>query len=140
MTTDSTSAGIRAELATVLRIDLGDVFFRDLAATAGQLKTLLGSGVQTDPNIVASIDDLLGAIYCLVLARHHHFQDRLDSPIEVEVVHARAEQMEHGNVRVDGKWIAGWYFNGALVRLAAVFHRLLKVISGDPTTKKYVPA
>ena len=48
---------------------------------------------------------------------------------------SRAEQVARGDIRIDGKWIAGWYFNSALFRAAAVYHRLLKVVAGDPGTK-----
>ena len=36
--------------------------------------------------------------------------------------------MSAGRVKVDGKWNAGFYFNGALFRIAGVYHRVLKIV------------
>ena len=44
---------------------------------------------------------------------------------------ARAKDMAHYRVRTEGKWTAGFYFNNALFRIAAVYHRILKVVVGD---------
>jgi hypothetical protein len=33
-------------------------------------------------------------------------------------------------VKTDGFWIAGFYLNNALFRTAAVYHRILKVVTG----------
>jgi len=37
--------------------------------------------------------------------------------------------MASGSVRTDGKWAAGFYFNSALLRIAADYHRLLKALT-----------
>ncbi|HMD09202.1 MAG TPA: hypothetical protein VKH63_16845 [Candidatus Acidoferrum sp.] len=42
-----------------------------------------------------------------------------------------------GKVRLDGKWIARGYFNNALFRTAAIYHRVLKIVVGE---RAYVPA
>lgn len=40
-------------------------------------------------------------------------------------------------VRNEGKWTAGFYFNNALFRTAGVYHRVLKIITGnEQQTKK----
>lgn len=132
---------IRPDLrATLLQIDLTDNVYQTLAGFGGKLATLLNnSKIQSDKNVVGVLDDLLGAVYSLILARHHHFDDRTDRPIEIDKVQKRALQIQDGDVRIDGKWIAGWHFNSALFRIAAVYHRLLKVCAGDPATKDYVP-
>jgi hypothetical protein len=125
--------------ATLLQIALTDSSYKSLATFGGKLATLLeNSKIQSDPNAVGVLDDLLGAVYSLILARHHHFEDRTDRPIEIPVVQARALQIQKGDVRIDGKWIAGWHFNSALFRIAAVYHRLLKVSVGQPETREYV--
>src|SRR5947209_13766219 len=125
---------------TRLRIDLGDRYYSALAKLAERIDILLVHvEIQADANVVSSLDDLLGAIYSLVLARQYCFDDRPDRPIQLDVVSRRARQVRDGDVRLDGKWIAGWYFNSALFRLAAVYPRLLKVVSGDPQSKKPVP-
>ncbi len=126
--------------ATVLQFDLTDKSYQALAKFSDRLASLLSNAtVQADPNAVGSLDDLLGAVYSLILARHHHFVDRTDRPIEIDVVRKRAEQVKRGDVRIDGKWIAGWHFNSALFRAAAVYHRLLKVAVEKPETQEYVP-
>jgi hypothetical protein len=38
--------------------------------------------------------------------------------------------MNSCDVRTDGKWTAGYYFNGALFRLASVYHRALQIVVG----------
>ncbi len=125
--------------ATVLQIEITDTSYQALAGFGGRLAGLLGNmAVQSDPNAVGSLDDLLGAVYSLILARHHHFVDRTDRAIELEALRKRAEQVQRGDVRIDGKWIAGWHFNSALFRVAAVYHRLLKVVSGQPATQDFV--
>ncbi len=49
--------------------------------------------------------------------------------IEIDAVEKRAKKIAAGKLRTDGKWIAGFYFNNALFRTAAVQHRLLKTIT-----------
>lgn len=41
-------------------------------------------------------------------------------------------------LRVDGRWTAGFYFNNALFRTAAVYHRSLKILTGNEESRKYV--
>jgi hypothetical protein len=36
--------------------------------------------------------------------------------------------------------MAGFHFNGALFRIAAAYHRGLKVVLGEPKSRKYAPA
>lgn len=142
MVENPSSLAKRPELrAILLRIDLSDQYYATLASLARRVGVLLADPtMQADANIVGSLDDLLGGIYSLILARHHLFKDRPDQIIELTAVQTRAEQVQNGDVRVDGKWIAGWHFNSALFRIAAVYHRLLKLISGDPTTREFVPS
>jgi hypothetical protein len=132
----------RPELkAIVMHVDLADSSYRALAEFASRIAALLKSArVTSDPNAVATLDDLLGALYSLILARHHKFEDRTSQTIETPVLERRASQVQAGEVRIDGKWIAGWHFNSALYRVAAVYHRVLKVTIGDPETREYVPA
>jgi hypothetical protein len=86
--------------------------------------------VQNEKPIQASIDDLLGAVYSLIHAKSHQFVHRTGQ-VEIPVVKTRARQIQFGVVRTDGRWIAGWHFNSALFRLAAVYHRLLKAVTGE---------
>lgn len=107
---------------------------------SGKVAALLTNPtVQSNTDIVGLLDDLLGGVYCLILARQNRFQDRPDRAIEISAVQTRADQVQRGDVRIDGRWIAGWYFNGALLRAAAVYHRLLKVVAEQPQTRDHVP-
>src|SRR6266852_8279589 len=121
----------RSDEPGTLRIEPGDVAYAALTNVAGRLGSLTRDvHLQSDANVLRSLDDLLGAVYALMLARLNQFEDRPDRPPELQPVITRAEQLERGEIRVSGKWIAGWYFNSALFRIAAVYHRLLKVVSG----------
>lgn len=107
-----------------------------IARSAARLATLLGCArVSYNPNACACIDDLLGAVHALFMARIHGFQDRLGQPIELAVLGKRAAALSNGTVRATGKWAAGFYFNGALFRISSVYHRILKVVLGTPRSR-----
>ena len=36
--------------------------------------------------------------------------------------------------------MVGFHFNGALFRIAAAYHRVMKVVLGEPKSKEYAPA
>lgn len=113
--------------------------YQTVTAFGGRIAELLNdSEIIKDKNAVGLLDDLLGAVYCLIHAKYHDFEDRTDKQIEINVVQIRATQIQSGNVRTDGKWIAGWHFNSALFRIAAVYHRLLKLIDNNPANKEYI--
>lgn len=115
----------------MLSIPIADEPTKSLASFASRIDQLLVNLASPgDPDVVGSLDDLLGSIYSLILAAHHGFEDRLTRQIEPPVIKIRAEQVMQGNLRLEGKWIAGWHFNSALFRVAAVYHRLLKVLTG----------
>jgi len=121
----------------ILKLNLEDPTNRRLAEFGGKVFALFSrSGVQSDPNTLGSLDDLLGAIYSLIMARHCQFVDRPSQPIDITAPKTRASQIQLGDVRVTGKWIAGWHFNSALFRIAALYHRLLKVSAGEPASRK----
>lgn len=63
-------------------------------------------------------------------------RDRPGRPIAIKPVTQRAARIAAGNIKTDGLWIAGFYFNNALFRTAAVYHRILKVATG---AAGYVP-
>jgi hypothetical protein len=79
----------------------------------------------------ASLDDLLGALYSLIYAKQHGFAERSHSLATDDVlnVQVRATDIAAGKVRTEGKWTAGYYFNGALFRIAGVYHRVLKIVA-----------
>jgi hypothetical protein len=88
------------------------------------------SKAQSNHYFVATLDDFLGAIYSLVLSQCnvHPFIKR-GGPIEIDTVIKRAEDIANGTLRTSGNWMAGFHFNGALFRIAASYHRGLKVVS-----------
>jgi hypothetical protein len=123
-----------------LKIDVSDPSYARLASFAGRIAKLLSTpAVAANPNLAGSLDDFLGAIYALIFAKYSDFDDRTTQAIEVDVVVKRAEQINAGKLRTDGKWMAGFHFNSALFRAAAVYHRVLKIVAGRPTTKDNVP-
>jgi len=112
--------------------------YQRLFELAGKIGGLLKSAlIKSDPNLAAPLDDLLGSVYSLILAKQHGFANRMNRPVDLAPVAQRAGQMAKGRIRVNGKWIAGFYFNNALFRTAAVYHRALKTIVGK--RNGYVP-
>jgi hypothetical protein len=91
-------------------------------------KLLAAPAIRSNPDLEGSLDDFLGAIYALIQAKRHDFTDRVARPIEISAVEKRASQIAAGKVRTEGKWVAGFYFNNALFRTAAVYHRILKIV------------
>jgi len=120
--------------------DLSSPIYATLARFAAQIAKLLNApSVQADPNLAGTLDDFLGAVYALFFAKRGDFTDRTARSIDVTAVQKRAAQMASGELRPDGKWMAGFHFNSALFRIAAVYHRTLKITVGRPTTRDDVP-
>src|SRR5262245_14163241 len=81
---------------------------------------------------------LLGALHGMLQAKRLGFKDRehaLDDPRgrSIEGVEyweygplARVGLITQGKLRVDGAWVAGFYFNSALARVAAAFDRAVR--------------
>jgi hypothetical protein len=88
----------------------------------------------------ACLDDLLGAVYSLMYAKHYKFVSRPQALGQKDVgnVLIRANKMAASKLRTEGKWTAGFYFNNALFRTAAVYHRALKILTGNEQSKKWV--
>jgi hypothetical protein len=129
-----------------LELDLSDPTNRDLAGLGHRLDTLLNKPrVLTDDDIAGTLDEFLGALQALILARVQGFVNRMPgTPIEIPVLRIRSAQIASGKVRLDGKWMAGFHFNSALLRLAAVYHRGLRILTGSvgyvgPLLKKLDP-
>jgi hypothetical protein len=100
---------------------------------AGRIAALLqDQKVLSNEALTACVDDLLGSVYTLIFALHHDFDDRPNrlAPKDINAVLVRAQHISQGKVRNDGKWTAGFYFSNALFRIAAVYHRVLKVFTG----------
>jgi hypothetical protein len=114
---------------------------RRLFEFAGRIAVLLESPrVQSSAAMQATLDDLLGAVYTMVLARNQGYDDRLHAldAKDVQAVSVRARDMSEGKVRTDGKWTAGFYFNNALFRISAALHRALKIVTGNENKRLYV--
>lgn len=110
-----------------LQIDVSDSDYASLSRSAGGIAKLLDEPkVRADPNLAGSRDDFLGAIYALIVAKQLNFEDRQNRPIEIATVLKRAGEVGEGKVRTDGKWMARFYFNSALFRIAAMYHRVHK--------------
>ena len=116
--------------SSALSLDLKDPTDAQLARSASRIEHLLADpAVSSNPDVESSLDDFLGAIYALTCAKKKHFQDRPGHPIKIKPVAQRAARIAAGDVKTDGLWIAGFYFNNALFRTAAVYHRVLKVVA-----------
>lgn len=107
--------------------------YRQLSDCSGRIATLLEkAGIHSQYAFLACLDDLLGAVYSLFHAVYHGYACRpeiLTQP-DISSVLLRAKDMNRCEVRTDGKWTAGYYFNGALFRLASVYHRALQIVVG----------
>jgi hypothetical protein len=78
----------------------------------------------------APLDYLLGGLHALFRARQLGFVDRPE-PLDNAYWRGplrRVKYMESGDIRTDGKWLAGFYFNAALARIAAGFERIVALI------------
>lgn len=112
--------------------------FHILAGYAARIAALLETPqLQSRTSLLACLDDLLGAVYSLMYAKHHGYQDR-PQPLgsaDMSNVLVRARDMAHLRIRTEGKWTAGFYFNNALFRTSAVYHRVLKILTGNERTR-----
>lgn len=122
---------------TLLRIDLTDPAYEALARSAGRIGKLLGEP-KISEDLAGSLDDFLGAVYALILAKELGFEDRTNHRIDIDAVRTRAGQIAIGEIRRVGKWMAGFHFNSALFRAAAVYHRMLKIVVGKPAEREFV--
>jgi hypothetical protein len=129
---DSQNLSSRSGLGTSpLSLDLNDPIYGTLCLYAGRIALLLTApSVNANPDLAGSLDDLLGAVYSLIQSECHKFTDRTDRSINVVPVRQRAAEIAKGRVCTRGKWIAGYYFNSALFRTAAVCHRVLQIVVG----------
>jgi hypothetical protein len=117
---------------------LKDPEFLKLTALAGRIAQLLHSKPQPKQSLQACLDDLLGAVYSLMYAKHYKFDSR-PRPLgqkDIQNVLVRARKMAVSKLRTEGKWTAGFYFNNALFRTSAVYHRSLKILTGSEESNK----
>lgn len=117
-------------------MDVVDFNVPELKALAPRLEALMKRAHTRDER--APLDSLLGALHGLIQAKRLGFKDRshsLDdprgrSPQGIEYWDygplVRVAFMVKGELRLDGAWTAGFYFDSALARLAAVFDRAVR--------------
>jgi hypothetical protein len=107
----------------------------DLVRFGGRIAKLLESKKTLQHDYaIAVLDDLLGAVYALVLALHNEppFKDRPPGQkIEIAPLIARANGLAEHRIRLSGTWMAGYHFNSAIFRLSSVYNRSLKVVTGQ---------
>ena len=120
-----------------VEVDLKDQTYRRLAKSANRIDKLLAAR-PTDPHLRDTLDLFLGALYALALAKLGGFVDRTKGSTQVTAITTRAADVAAGRIRLDGKWMAGFHFNSALFRIAAVYHRLLKIVVDNPKTGETV--
>jgi hypothetical protein len=113
------------------QIDILDPTYATLSRAASRIATLLKPPMaKSNAELPASLDDFLGVVYALISAKKDGFKNRPDRSISILAVEKLARQMASGKLRTDGKWIAGFHFNSALFRTAAVSHRILQIVVG----------
>jgi hypothetical protein len=128
-------AQVTEKTASTPSLDLNDPTEARLASCAHRIGQLLAApAVVANADVESSLDDFLGAIYALIQAKKKNFQDRPGRRVKINPVAQRAARIAAGHVKTDGLWIAGFYFNNALFRTAAVYHRILKVATGTVDT------
>ncbi len=119
-----------------LELDLADPANEELAGYGARiLKLLHCPQARQNHFLLATLDDFLGVLYALIFAKcnNHPFKSR-EGRIEIQTVINRAEHVAKGRVRTSGNWLSGFYFNSALFRISATYHRGLKVVSGKQTS------
>jgi hypothetical protein len=107
--------------------------YEPLYELSRRIAKLLEPEVSAPSEWAACLDDLLGAVYSLFFAIRHNLSERPNplSERDIDAVLVRAKNIAQAKVRTEGKWTAGFYLNNALFRIAAVYHRALKIYAGD---------
>jgi hypothetical protein len=116
--------------------------FRALCGYSRRIADLLQKqSIKNSLSMLACLDDTLGCVYSLYFAISKQYDDRMNALPTSELTHVltRAEDMSSGRVRSEGKWAAGFFFNNSLFRLAAVYHRVLKVVTNNENSRLHVP-
>lgn len=124
-----------------MQLNLADPPYGRLAGFAVRLSHLLAHATtKNDRAVAGTLDELLGALFGLTLSRIQGFVDRpVGTDIEIPVLQSRADMLANGDLRIDGKWMAGFHFNSGLLRLSAVYHRSLKTVTGNAGRKLDLP-
>ena len=112
-------------------IDLTNTDLQKSAESAGRIAALLQKpGAMTNKDVVAVLDDMLGAVYAAIACLEEGFvgkagESEMAPPLD------RAKQVASGVVKTHGNWMAGYHFNSSMFRTSAVFDRLPKALAGS---------
>jgi hypothetical protein len=117
-----------------------DPEFLKLTTLAERIAQLLNFKPQPKQSLQACLDDLLGAVYSLMYAKHFKFSSRPQALGQNDIgnVLIRARKMAVSKLRTEGKWTAGFYFNNALFRTSAVYHRAVKILAESEESREYL--
>jgi hypothetical protein len=94
LATTGGSMGIESAQFT---IDLNDPVYKKLVRFGSRIGHLLSRPtIKANPHLLGTLDDSLGVIYALILAKHGEFEDRTKRSIEVAAVQRRAAASQTG--------------------------------------------
>src|SRR5437870_3126531 len=112
-------------------IDLTNADLRQAALTAGRIATLLEKlGTMAKKDVVAVLDDLLGAVYAAIASLEEGFVGKTGES-EMAPPLNRAKQVASGVIKTHGNWMAGFHFNSGMFRISAAFDRMPKALAGS---------
>lgn len=112
----------------------GSAFDPELVRFGQQMTALLQSKKSKQNDyVLATLDDLLGAIHALILALHNTPPFKFRPPgrkVDTRPLIKRSRGIAASRrIRTTGKWMAGFHFNSAMFRLSSVYHRSLKIVT-----------
>jgi hypothetical protein len=109
--------------------NLADNELKSIAAFASRIAVLLSEpDIKADDDQTGVLDDLLGAVYALILAVEEGFAGK-PGKSDKEPPTTRAKQVASGQFRADGNWMAGFHFNNAMFRISAGLDRVPKAFT-----------
>jgi len=85
---------------------------------------------------------LLGVLYALARAMVLRFEDRTGAALPHDYPNELSDismSIGRGALPQDGQWLAGFYFNSALQRLSAIYHRTLRVLNNAEGSRRSAP-
>jgi hypothetical protein len=106
--------------------------YDQLASYAQRVVVLLEDPVvHKNDDMKSALDELIGSIHSLMMSHKLKYEDRIKKKKEDKVILDRAKALGQGTVRTDGKWIAGYFMNSSTYRTSSVYHRVLKIATGE---------
>ncbi|MGE5417002.1 MAG: hypothetical protein ACM3UZ_09595 [Acidobacteriota bacterium] len=90
------------------------------------VKRLVELEIPDDKEIIQTVQTTIGALYSLGKAKQLNYEYyNVDSERLLELI----SKLNKDSLDQDNQWSAGYYFNSALIRMAAGYHRSLKLIA-----------